>query len=302
MSSTLLLSGVLVAVAGVVGVALVARRQFDDAVEERVDALVSAGVTGQGGTVRMSSLSGLPPPAQRYFHHVLQEGQPYVRTVRIRQKGTFRDAQRSAEWSPFTAVQHVTTDPPGFVWDATIRMMSWIPVRAVDEYRGGRGGLCAKLGGMLTVMRPDESPELDEGELLRYLAEALLYPTALLPDMGVTWSPIDDRTARATLVDGETRASLLFYFNEENEVDCVEGRRAYTTSNGATEYRPWRGYWRDYVVLGGMHVPTAGEVAWCSSEGEVPYWRGDIESVEYGTGAAKISLHANALRAEPALR
>jgi hypothetical protein len=209
--------------------------------------------------------------------------------VRIEQSGTFRAGDATAPWRPFTATQHVTTRPPGFVWDAIIEMMPGIPVRVLDAYHDGRGTLQARLGGVVPVMDAEPTPELDEGELLRYLAEAPLYPTALLPGMGVTWSPIDDRAARATLTDRGTTASLVFHFNDRNEVARIAGERSFTREDGTSEDRPWTGYWRTYAARGGMRVPTSGEVAWVHpDDGEVSYWRGHMEAIEYtsGNGAA----------------
>lgn len=93
----------------------------------------------------------------------------------------------------------------------------------------------ARLGGVLTVMDAEPCPELDEGELLRYLAEAPLYPTALLPAMNATWTPIDDHSARATLTVQGTTAALVFHFNERNGIAPVEGSEASQwTTQGAT--------------------------------------------------------------------
>lgn len=222
---------------------------------------------------------------QRYLRHVLRDGQPLVRTIRMEQHGTFR-GEVTGDWQSFTATQHVTTQPPGFVWDASIRMMPVIPVRVLDAYHDGHGRLQAQVGGVLTVMDAEPSPELDEGELLRYLAEAPLYPTALLPRMGVTWTPIDARSARATLIDRGTTASLVFHVNDRNEVARVTGERSFTRDDGTSEYRPWIGYWRAYEERGGMRVPTEGEVAWIHPDaGEVSYWRGRIETVLYRDAA-----------------
>lgn len=139
------------------------------------------------------------------------------------------------------------------------------------------------MGGILTVVDAEPSPELDEGELLRYRAEAPLYPTALLPAMGATWAPVDDHSARATLTDRGTTATLVFHFNERNEIARVEGERSFRTDDGTSDYRPWVGYWRNYEERDGMRVPTEGEVAWVHPDaGEVSYWRGRMDAIVYG--------------------
>jgi hypothetical protein len=53
---------------------------------------------------------------------------------------------------------------------------------------------------------------------MRYLAEAVWLPTALLPVNGVRWSPIDENRALATLQgDDDVSVSLEFRF-ENNDV------------------------------------------------------------------------------------
>lgn len=240
----------------------------------------STGSTGK--PVRMKQTEHLPRPVREYLNHAIRDGQVHVETVRMTQRGTFREANPASPWNPFQATQHVTTAPPGFVWDASIQIVPWVPVDVVDRYVQGRGALRARLAGVITVQKGEPGPMLDEGELVRYLAEAPLYPTALLPNRGVDWAPIDERSARATLVDGSTTASLVFTFNENNEVVRVSGRRPFTNADGSSEYRSWTGYWDDYVTHDGMRVPTRGEVAWVHPEdGEVRYWRGEIVSIEY---------------------
>ena len=283
MWTKIVVAGLGLTVAGFVGAAILKRWQVERQTAHRVDTLLGS-ASLRTGAFRTADLDGLPAPVQRCLRRVLRDGQSYIQTLRVEQRGTFRAGDASAAWRPFTAAQHVTVRPPGFVWDASIRMTAGLPVWVLDAYHDGRGVLEARLGGVLPVMNGEPGPELDEGELLRYLAEAPLYPTALLPEMGVTWTPIDDRSARATLTDRATTATLVFHFNDNDEVARVEGQRSFTKADGTAEARPWRGYWRDYAERGGMWVPTRGEVAWVHpDEGEVSYWRGQLHTFAYDT-------------------
>lgn len=275
-----LLGGAGLAAAGAVTFVIAERARFDREVAAVVEDILDT--TGQAAVSAPSppAWADLPAPIQRYLRHVRPEGAIDIRAVRLQQRGSFR-SDPTGEWRSFTATQHVSIRPPGFLWNASIDMMPLLPVRVVDTYHDGRGGLWAKLGGVLTVVDMAPSPELDEGELMRYLAEAPLYPTSLLPGFGVSWTPIDDRSARATLEHRGTTASLVFHVNERDEVESVAGERAYAKDDGSFEYRPWRGYWRNYAVRNGMRVPLEGEVAWEHPDGEVPYWRGHIEGIEH---------------------
>ena len=73
-----------------------------------------------------------------------------------------------------------------------------------DAYASGAGVFRAAAFGVVRLAELRGAPELAHGELMRYLAEAPWYPTALLPGQGVRWEPIDDVSARASLTDGAT--------------------------------------------------------------------------------------------------
>jgi hypothetical protein len=60
-----------------------------------------------------SQLEGLPAPVARYLAFALPEGQPRIRTAAVRWTGEFQ-MRPGGGWSPFTATQEFTADPPGF--------------------------------------------------------------------------------------------------------------------------------------------------------------------------------------------
>jgi len=253
------------------------------------DASGATGTTGGTGPGESSAvrdvaddLAGLPDPIRRYLTHVLPDERPTVRTVRLEQRGDFRLGDVDAPWLPFAATEHVAVEPPGFVWDATIDVAPFVPVRVVDAFVAGEGVLRARLLGAIPVADAAPGPELNAGELLRYLAEAVWYPTALVPGPGLDWEPIDDRSARATLSYRGTTVSCVFHVDEADEVTRVAAERPRSTDDGY-EPTPWTGNWRRYRERNGLLVPTEGEVAWNLPDGDLPYWRGQLTSIEHRT-------------------
>jgi hypothetical protein len=150
-----------------------------------------------------------------------------------------------------------------------------------DAYVAGEGLLHAELLGLLTLADIRNTPEAAQGELMRFLAEAAWYPTALLPSQGVRWEAIDDMSARATLMDGATTVSLDFRFDAEGLLSGVRAAARHRTVNGKLVATPWQGRFWGYEVRGGMRIPLEGEVAWELSEGLWPYWRGRVTDITY---------------------
>jgi len=214
-------------VIGLVGVLIVNKVRLDRANAELVEELLVEANLDTEKVFKKEDLDGLPEPVGRYLATVLTEGQPYVRRVRLRQSGEFRTGDAADSWKPFTAMQHFTTDPPGFVWDAKIEMVPLVSVRVVDMYKSGEGALRGKVLSTLSVVDEGPDVEMNSGELLRYLAETVWFPTALLPSEGVKWTLIDGESARAALTHRGTTVSLVFHFNRRNEVDRVFAESRY---------------------------------------------------------------------------
>ena len=221
----------------------------------------------------------LPDPVARYFAFALPEGQRRVRVARVRWAGEMR-LKPDGAWSPFTAEQRFTGAPPGFVWDAEVRMMPLVPVRVRDSYVAGQGQMLGRVGGVLSVVNEGGTREMALGALVRWLGEAAWFPTALLPGEGVTWEAIDDHSARATVTDGATSVTADFHFAPTGEMTRMTALR-YRDVNGTGVLTPFEGRYERFMREQGVMVPGAAEVAWLLPEGRFAYWRGHPSSISY---------------------
>ncbi len=231
--------------------------------------------------VSFEDLKGLPEPVRKYFRTVLTDGQPVVASARIVHRGKFNMSETEERWKPFTSDQAVTTNPPGFDWEARIRVAPGVSVFVRDAYVIGKGILKASLAGLYTVAELPDSPELAHGELMRFLAEAAWYPTALLPGPSLRWEEVDGTRAKVTLEDGGTTVSLVFHFGPDGLIRKVRTESRPRTVGGRIVEEPWEGRFRAWEEHGGMLIPTGGEVAWITPEGPQAYWRGKTERIEY---------------------
>jgi hypothetical protein len=221
-----------------------------------------------------AELVRLPTPVRRYLERVLPQHPRRIHTLAARQQGSFSfDGKR---WLPFTARQWMAPEVPGFLWDARIRMMPFVNAFVHDAYLAGEGILDARLFGLIPLAREKPTPELAQGELLRFLAETPWYPTALIPGCGVTWSEVDDSTAQASLQDRSTQVSLKFHFGSDGLVDTIQADARPRLVKGKSVPAPWHCRFSDYREQQGLLVPLEGEVTWMLPEGPFPYWRGRL--------------------------
>jgi hypothetical protein len=228
-----------------------------------------------------SELDGIPAPVQRFFHAALKPGQPIVSTARIEHAGAFNMSETGEQWKPFTSRQFVVMRRPGFLWDARIAAMRGVPVFVHDAYVDGIGLLQARLFGLAKLADMRGGPELARGELMRFLAEAAWYPTALLPSQGVCWQTVDETSAKASLTDGDVTATLLFRFNNDGLIESIRAEDRGRGIKNTFVPTPWEGRWHRYQRRENMLVPTEGEVAWVFPDGPKPYWRGRIIRIDY---------------------
>ena len=204
-----------------------------------------------------------------------------VLAVNVEHTGTFNMSETGEQWRPFTSTQRVITRRPGFDWEARVAMMPGLSVRVHDAYIAGEGILRASLFGLVSLVNLRGTPEVAQGELMRFFAEAAWYPTALLPSQGVQWEPVNDASAKATLKDDETTLTMLFRFNEDGLIESVRTEARGRTVAGAVIPTPWEGRWSNYELRDGMLIPLEGEVAWILPKGPKPYWRGRITKLSY---------------------
>jgi hypothetical protein len=138
--------------------------------------LNAARSTATTGRVDFRAATSLPPPVQRYFRTVLEDGAPIVAALDVEQAGHFNLGEGRDRWRPFTATERVVTRRPGFVWDGRIALLPGLTVCVHDGYVAGEGILDPSLLGLISLFTMRGTPEVAEGELMRFLAEAPCCP------------------------------------------------------------------------------------------------------------------------------
>lgn len=212
----------------------------------------------------------LPAPVERYRQLAVGARAP-VHTLILQHRGTFRMSP-TAKASAIRGTQLFTADPPGFVWMGRVRIAPGLWIDARDMSVAGEGSMRVLVDDVVPVVDAHGS-QIDQGSLLRLLAEMVWYPTSLFDGRAVTWSAIDADHARATLETGGHSVSGIFEFGSDGMPVCMTADR-YTDKG---DLRPWGGVYRDWRTVSGMRVPFEAEVTWELESGPCTYahWRVD---------------------------
>ncbi|MGB7413925.1 MAG: DUF6544 family protein [Thermosynechococcaceae cyanobacterium] len=205
------------------------------------------------------------PPSQRW-----------PKTVRIHQRGEMR-LSKQGQWLPFTASQDFAIQQPGFVWRAIFRAAPRIKIKVIDSYIDGKGYLEAKLLGSIPLAKV-EGAGTDKGELMRYLAELVFCPDALLNNPDLQWCELNPSAVEVSA--GPKRVAVRFDFNQDGDIVRSSAPNRPRLVEGREIETPWFGTFSDYEVLGGYRIPTRGEVSWLLEDGPFCYWRGRINQLE----------------------
>ena len=268
LSGLLAISFLLTAIASITA-EQISKRRIDD----EVDTLLAASVPLPTDPITESDLASLPAPVQRWLRWSGVVGQPRASTIRLQQTGWI---EPDADWMPFTAVQHYTVDPPGFLWSVEMQMFPLITITGRDRYQNGEGSIEMRLLSLIPVASKTGG-DLDQGAALRYLNEIMWFPTAALSPF-ISWSPLDDRSALATLSYAGMTVSATFVFNDEGKIVTMTADR-FNDDRG--EILPWSTPLEAYGEFSGIRVPTRGTGVWNYPDGPFSYIDLEITAIDY---------------------
>lgn len=221
---------------------------------------------------KYEQLSGSPEPVQRYFRHVLKDGQPYISYVRLTHDGQFR-AGLDKDFTNIEGEQYFTAEKPGFIWKGTTSMFT-----ARDMYVADKGRLIVTLFSLYNIVN-GSGENFNEGELQRWLAESVWFPTNLLPNERNHWSPIDANSAKLSFQYKDISFSYIVTFNEVGEITQMETQRF----SGEEKREAWLCKMADYKEINGVIIPMKAEVIWKLEKGEVSYAKFNVKKIEYDT-------------------
>lgn len=255
--------------AAVLAVLLLAHALAAQAFRRRIERLRAA--------LRTTPAAPAPPlpDAVRALAERLCGNAPPAALVRLEQRCAMR-FRPDGKWKPMTAMHLASTRAPGFVWEAEARAGPLLLFRVVDAYVDGRGLLEARLFGSIPVARTT-GPDVDRGELLRYLAELSWTPDALRANPALRWSePAADTLAVEADVPGQAEPARVELTLAGGDVVSVHAERPRAEDDGRP--RPWEGSFEDHRPFDGQRLPARGDVRWLLDEGPFTYWRGEIVS------------------------
>ncbi|MFZ1688084.1 MAG: DUF6544 family protein [Flavobacteriales bacterium] len=230
-----------------------------------------------------AEITPLPQPVQRFLRTAGVVGTTVPRNMRIVFAGELRGFD--GPWMPFTTVQTNSFDEPArFFWiDATMKGM---PTKGLHAYENGTATMLIKALGLVPVMEA-HGAEMDTAETVTWFNDLCLFAPGALLDPRITWSPMDERSAKATFTHrGITIRAVLMFDAADHLVDFISDDR-YALENGRAKKLRFSTPARDHRRINGLLLPGYGEAVWHRPEGPLIYGRFTLRSIVYDIGAGR---------------
>lgn len=244
-------------------------RLFDRKVKREIKALFQYQGEIPWRAISKDDLKKQPPSVQKWMISAGVVGKERINTAWISQEGTMKTEEGKA-WMPFMAEYYYTLDKPGFVWYTRVQAAPLVFLIGRDKLFKGQGSMLIKLFSLITVAN-SKGPEINQGALLRFLAEIMWFPTAALNEY-ISWEQLDDNSAQATIKVGDVTASGTFTFNEDGMPVEFKAQR-YMSKNKGYSLETWKAAARDFNVSNGIMTPTYVEVTWELPEGDYTWFK-----------------------------
>ncbi|SHL35994.1 DUF6544 family protein [Flavobacterium chilense] len=243
--------------------------------KKQVSLLYANTLNVSNNTYSISQLNGLPKPVQRYFKYVLKDGMPYISSVRLKHKGLFKTNLKSG-FINIKGEQYFSVQKPQFTWKGTTLFFT-----ARDSFIADKGNLKVSLFNIFTVVDA-KGREINEGEMQRWLAESVWFPTNLLPSENITWIAMDENSAKLSFLYKEISFDFIVTFNTVGEIVTLETQRFMTNKR-----EPWLCKMENYKEINGVKIPVSAEVIWKLKTGDFSYAKFKVIAIKYNQNISK---------------
>ncbi len=226
--------------------------------------------------VTQENINRLPYVVRKWLESSKIIGKEFIQNIYLRQKGEMRTS-KDGRWMPFDAEQHFTTLQPAFIWTTEVKIAPSIFISGIDRYKEGNGSMIIKLLSLYTITN-SKGKEINQGSLLRYLAEIVWFPSAALCDY-INWEQIDSLSARATMTFGSITDRAIFHFDKDGNFVSYKAKRYYegtTLEDWLIEVEPG-----GYKEFNGIRIPVNIKVTWKFTSGDFTWLKLNVTDITY---------------------
>ncbi len=222
----------------------------------------------------------LPPSVKNYFRRCGYIGKEKMINAEVIWGESYIKMAPDKKWMKLKTHQFNSVPEPMRAAYMKARIYGIFPFEGRDIYSAGYGNMHGRFLKLIKVI-DEEGDELTTSALITLLAEILFIPNYALQGY-IEWTPVDNRTAIATICHEGRTASGIFHFDDEGLFRLFESNdRFYMTGEGKYEKRKFSVSIEEYKESNDVFIPAKVSAAWHLDSGEYEYWRGTISHIHY---------------------
>jgi len=220
-------------------------------------------------------LAHLPSAAQRYLRFMHVVGRPRDWSFRAGWRGRFRRGPIE-EWLPCEAWQYDCAVEVARIFHMRLALANVLPTVVRDTYLKGHGRMQAKACDLFKVVDAT-GLELDLGEMVTYLNDAVLYAPSMILRPNTEWLHVGENCFDLKLHDGGNTVSARVLIDDRGApYDFSTTDRfvndPYTKGHPLVRAR-WTTPVDDWMSWDGRVVPCQGKAVWHLPGGTFDYAR-----------------------------
>ncbi|HMI84297.1 MAG TPA: DUF6544 family protein [Polyangiaceae bacterium] len=228
---------------------------------------------GSDALVTDEDLARLPRPVQRYLRFMKVVGRPRDWSFRAGFEGRFRRGPSEA-WLPCEVWQYDSAIEVARIFHMRLALANLLPTVVRDTYLKGHGRMQARAFDLFNVVNAT-GLELDLGEMVTYLNDAIFLAPSMILRPHTEWLPVGENCFDVKLFDGGNVVTARVLIDE-----CGAPYEFSTTdrfvSDPYTKGHPlvgarWTTPFDDWVTLGARVVPRRGKAIWHLPGGTFEY-------------------------------
>src|SRR5690606_23439302 len=256
---------------------------FQKIIHQETTQLLNKNVSTENRPLNESDLTILPEPVKKWLKNSGVIGKPFIRYGKVTQIAEIQIKPEQDNWMTATAIQYTAIDNPAFIWSVDVKMNNLLSFQGRDKFEDGKGEMLIKLNSLFNIVN-ERGEKLDEGTLQRYLGEIVWFPSLALSPY-ITWEPVDENTAKATMTYQGTSGSGTFYFNSNGDVTKFSALR-YKGNETNDKRHHWEMNILDYKIFEGIKVPAKMTSTWKLDEKDWTWLKLEVTDIKYNPDAS----------------
>lgn len=230
------------------------------------------------GRISKEQFAHLPEIVQKWLTKLGVVGKKAISSVYLHQDLQLQLKAEQSEWLSGKAEQYFSIKPAAFHWNIKTQMNPFMDIVGRDKFENGQGQMLIKLWSFIPLAKAKNDLKVDQATLQRYLAEIVWFPTAALSPY-ISWSSLDEYSAKATMEYRGVRGSGEFYFDKDGNFQKFMALR-YKDAADESPSR-WIVNATNTKEMNGFKIPVSCEVSWEEAGKEWTWLKLKITDIQY---------------------